>query len=333
MTSIPYERLRSIAPGSYRILRRRRSAGVSLSHVCECCGAPMQPLGDWVHVCHKCGFQASNLTPAAGSVIPGLEELRLKNFEVLLDQLEKVKILQGARLLEVGSARGWFLEAAVRRGVQVQGIEPAAVNAEVSRKNGLAVEIGFFPNDLKNCGPFDLVIFNDVFEHLPKPSAVIQAVQSLLKPGGIAVINLPSSKGVLFLIASFLSRLGVVGPLARLWQMGMPSPHVSYFSPENLNLLIQRHSNLQLLKRFSMQSVSRQGLASRIGASHTGAKGALMFSVIWGLSFILPLLPSDIEVLVFCNPAERSGGCLPRSNQGSIPADVSATDSGRSAEL
>jgi SAM-dependent methyltransferase len=298
----------------------------SSSFVCECCGAQMQSLGGWVYACHKCRFQASSLTPAAGTGIPGLEELRLKNFELILDRLESVKILQGARLLEVGSARGWFLEAAVRRGVQVQGIEPETANAEISRTNGLDVEIGFFPNDLKNCGPFDLIIFNDSFEHLAKPSAVIQAVQSLLKPGGILVINLPSSKGVLFLVAGLLSRLGVGGPLARLWQMGMPSPHVSYFNPENLSLLAQRHSNLQLIKRFSMTSVSRQGLASRIGASHSGAKGVLMFAVIWGLSFILPLLPSDIEVLFFCNPAARSGRSVPRSNRGPVSSDMSGSE-------
>jgi SAM-dependent methyltransferase len=262
----------------------------------------MQSHDVWVYVCRTCGFQAATLTPAEGTGIPGLEGLRRKNFEVLLDRLEEVKMLRGARLLEVGSARGWFLEAAVRRGAQVQGIEPEAANAEMSRANDLAVEIGFFPNDLKNRGPFDLIVFNDVFEHLAKPSAVIQDVQSLLKPGGIAVINFPSSKGILFLIADFLSQLGISGPRARLWQMGMPSPHVSYFSPKNLSLLAQRHSSLQLIEGFSLPSVSRQGLASRIGASHSGTKGALMFAVIWGLSFIFPLLPSDIEVLLFRKP-------------------------------
>jgi SAM-dependent methyltransferase len=262
----------------------------------------MQPLNTWVYACPKCGFQASTLAAAEGTGILGLEALRRENFEILLDRLEKVCPLKLASILEVGSAGGWFLEAATRRGARIQGIEPEAANAELARTRGFVVETGFFPIDQIDRGPFDVIIFNDVFEHLPKPSMAIQEVQSLLKPGGIAVINCPSSKGMLFRIASLASWLGMSGPLERLWQVGMPSPHVSYFSPENLNLMARRHSHLELIERFSLKSVSRDGLSSRIGTSYSGIKGRLMLVVIWGLSFVMHLLPPDIEVSVFRNP-------------------------------
>ena len=121
----------------------------------------------------------------AGAGIDGLEALRRANFELLLDRLENQGSIRGKRLLEVGSARGWFLEAAGKRGADVRGIEPEAENARVAQDHGLSVETGLFPQDLEDRGPYDLIVFNDVFEHIPQPSNLIGEVADLLSPGGL----------------------------------------------------------------------------------------------------------------------------------------------------
>ena len=77
---------------------------------CECCGSVMVKLNDWIMTCRDCGFQSSTLEPAEGTGIPGLEDLRRENFKRLLDRIEAHKPLKNARVLEVGSAWGWFLE-------------------------------------------------------------------------------------------------------------------------------------------------------------------------------------------------------------------------------
>ena len=72
--------------------------------------------------------------------------------------------------------------------------------------------------DLFSNGPFDAIIFNDVFEHLPDPIDAIVAVERLLADDGILVLNLPSSDGLFFRVSTLLNRLGWRGPYERLWQ-------------------------------------------------------------------------------------------------------------------
>jgi SAM-dependent methyltransferase len=202
-------------------------------------------------------------------------------------------------VLEVGSAWGWFLEAAERRGAKVRGIEPEIENAELSRQRGFDIESGFFPADLQNRVPYDMIVFNDTFEHIPNPSLLVAEIQKLLATGGLMVLNLPSSDGALFRIAIILDALGWHSWLNRLWQKGCPSPHVSYFNPSNLRGLVEHRSDLKLVTMFPLHSVSRDGLMARIRRSHRGARGLMAFLGVWALSFILPILPSDIQVAVF----------------------------------
>lgn len=259
----------------------------------------MRARNAWLQDCPSCGFLASSLVAGAGTGIEGLEELRRGNFELLLDRLERLRPLAGASLLEVGCAKGWFLAAAARRGANVRGIEPEDANAQIAHSAGLAVEAGFFPADLREKGPYDLIVFNDVFEHLPAPASAIRDVEALLSPGGLAVINLPSSSGTLYRIASVLAALGFAGPFERMWQKGFPSPHMSYFNPANLVALVERSSGLKAVTQLRLVSVTRTGLADRIAGSHKGLIGTGMLAATWTLSFILPWLPADIHVGVF----------------------------------
>lgn len=267
--------------------------------LCQACGSVMRQKKAWLYRCPACKFFASTLRPAEGTGVPGLEALRRQNFEIMLDRLQQIRALDGMRVLEVGSSWGWFLEALERRGAKMRGIEPEAANAEVAIKRGFDVEVGFFPADLRDTKPYDMIVFNDVFEHLPDPSLLVVEIQKLLSPGGLVVINLPSSDGILFRIATILDAVGFDGPLNRLWQKDFPSPHVSYFNPENLRRLVEYHSGMKLTTAFSLASVSRDGLASRIRSSHRGVTGAVTFISIWTLSFIMPILPADIHVAIF----------------------------------
>jgi SAM-dependent methyltransferase len=259
----------------------------------------MQRKGAWLEACPECAYLGSTLEPGAGTGIEGLEALRRANFELMLDRLQVLGPLDNIRLLEVGSAWGWFLEAAGRRGVRSHGIEPELANAALARKAGLSVEDGYFPIDLQDKGPYDLIVFNDVFEHIPRPSQLVPQIEALLAPGGRLVVNLPSSGGTIYRIAATLAAAGITGPYERLWQKGFPSPHISYFNPENLRNLVERHSGLRREDGFPLPSVVRTGLGNRIRSSHGGLVGAVMVASMWGLSFILPYLPADIEVVVF----------------------------------
>lgn len=266
---------------------------------CAACGAALQPLKPWLARCGACGYLASTLEPGPGTGLEGLEDVRRVNIERTLDRLAQHHALEGADVLDVGCAKGWFLAAAKARGALVHGIEPQEVHVRDGRATGLSIDHGFFPADLTRPGPYDVVAFNDVFEHLPRPEQAIRDVERLLKPGGLAVINLPSSRGVLYRIATALDALGAHGTFDRMWQRGLPSPHLSYFAPDNLRGLVERNSALREIDRFPLSSFQRAHLRERIAVTHSGAAAALMLAGLWTLSFAIPMLPADIHVGIF----------------------------------
>ena len=259
----------------------------------------MHSAGAWVLKCLSCGFLASTLSPGIGTGIDGLEALRRHNYERILDRIELLKPLKGARVLEVGSAWGWFLAAAERRGTLPQGIEPDAANANLARAAGHRVDIGYFPDDLTTDDLYDIIVLNDVFEHIPAPAQFVSKIEARLAPGGLVVLNCPSSNGIFFRLAKLLNSLGVSGPYERLWQNDYPAPHVSYFNPSNLQRLVERNSGLREVTRFRLSSVTRAGLSKRVWDSKRKIVSTLMVGSIWCLSFVQGFLPPDIEVNVF----------------------------------
>jgi SAM-dependent methyltransferase len=237
--------------------------------------------------------------------VDGLESLRRANFEKVLDVLEKIRPVEGLRLLEIGAAKGWFLEAARRRGAIVAGVEPETANASEARARGLRIDEALFPTAPRDRGPYDVIVFNDVFEHIPQPDQAIAYVEELLAPEGLLVLNLPSSTGVLFRLSRFLAGIGINGPYQRLWQKDMSSPHVSYFSPDNLRLLVEHASNMRQVVAGALPTVSRIGLYDRIASQDAGLPASLSYPAVWSLSFVLPLLPADVQVSIFVKGTQR----------------------------
>ncbi|HEX6137905.1 MAG TPA: class I SAM-dependent methyltransferase, partial [Casimicrobiaceae bacterium] len=112
-----------------------------------------------------------------------LEPLRRRNFETVLERLAACGAVRG-ELLDVGCAHGWFLDAARRRGYVASGIEPDAAIAAQAVRRGHTVTHGRFPQALPAGVRFDVIVFNDVFEHLPDPRGALGAVHAALRPGG-----------------------------------------------------------------------------------------------------------------------------------------------------
>lgn len=269
---------------------------------CPVCAAVMDLYDDQIERCPSCGYFQSNFIAGGGTGIGGLEALRRTNFERVLDRLACHRTLSGARLLEVGCAKGWFLDAARRRGMVVQGIEPELENQQIASRQGLDVLHGFFPEAVRGAGPYDVIAFNDVFEHLPDPATAIQAVEKLLPPRGIVLLNIPSSNGALFRLARILNRIGFRAPWQRLWQMGLSSPHISYFNSGNLVALAARHARLRQIDEVRLKSMTRDGLRDRVKSANPGIVGEIMLASVWALSFVVDVLPSDIVLVVLEKP-------------------------------
>ena len=71
---------------------------------------------------------------------------------------------------------------------------------------------------------FDIIIFNDVFEHIANLNNTIFEIKKLLKDDGLIFINLPTSDGIVFKISEILNKFGSLKLYNRLWQRGQARP-------------------------------------------------------------------------------------------------------------
>ncbi len=280
---------------------------------CVCCGQALRAgLEEWHRVCTLCGYESAQFSPAINDARShekvdeawrdaGLKALREANFNQLLDRIGRHITPAGARLLDVGAAHGWFVKAAAGRGFNALGLEPDHAICEQAQRTGAHVREGFFPDVLSAGEQFDVIVFNDVFEHIPKSDALLAHCIARLAPGGLLVLNLPSSRGFFYRSSKLLHRFGVAGFFERLWQKDMPSPHLHYFHARNLAQLSSRHSLAQI-DSVNLASIHLSGLYARIAYVKSGLRW--LAPLIWlAIVAVYPLVrwgaPSDIDVVVF----------------------------------
>jgi SAM-dependent methyltransferase len=291
------------------------SAAAQERSTCPVCDTVMRgPRAGFRFDCPRCGMLRAALPVCIGA--PGanavddekafdasLASVRWTNFARVLDGLQRHVQKPGAALLEVGCAYGWFLEAAIRRGFRAHGIEPEGARASrAAARAGPQATVwrGFFPDDVPAHRTFDAIVFNDVFEHLPNVRAAVAGIDRLLSPGGVVAVNLPSSRGVFYRVAAALCRAGFRRPHDRMWQAGFPSPHLSYFHPDALTRLFERHGFVEV-ERTTLLSFAIKGLWARLRYDRQSsvAFSALAWTMITLAAPLLRRLPADISLQLF----------------------------------
>ena len=98
---------------------------------------------------------------------------------------------KGAKVLDIGTAGGAFLDAAKRFGYDAYGMEPSADLVARGKARGLQIEQGTIEKHTFKPESFDMVCLWDVIEHLPDPKSSLVEIRKLLKPDGILLINFP----------------------------------------------------------------------------------------------------------------------------------------------
>jgi SAM-dependent methyltransferase len=267
-------------------------------------------LAAWHFICAACGYEGTTLAPrindhAAHGAIKeadreaGLKSIRGENFRVILRAIARFVPAGDKTLLDVGSAHGWFLREAARL-FTATGIEPDEAVAAKARRDGHVVRAGFFPSALHGDEKFDVIVFNDVIEHIPAIAEAMDACAAHLHRDGVLVLNLPSSTGFFYRLSKVLARLGWPMPFERLWQKDLPSPHVHYFSLANL-VRLARDRRFDLLTTFELPSVRAKGLLERM--RWTGTLGGVglwaQYLCILGALPLIRLFRSDINVAIF----------------------------------
>lgn len=281
-----------------------------LTKYCPVCNSLMSNgLKSWHSECGNCGYQKADFEPAINEASAheqideevrekGLRSLRIENFNKLLQSISNT-LPTHSRLLDVGCAHGWFLDAAQKRGFQVLGIEPDLSVFKVAAQRGLPIRQGFFPDVLEENEQFDAIFFNDVFEHIPDLVAVLHGCRGHLKGEGMLILNLPSSSGLFYKAARLLSKIGINSFFERLWQKGFPSPHLHYFNSQNISRLL-RNNGFEEVSMGQLSTVRLKGLFTRISYAKEHnflVRLLICLSVALYVPFVR-LMPSDIIYII-----------------------------------
>ncbi len=215
--------------------------------------------------CEQCGFVYADPRPQSTEVLDIYEavqdplyveerEGRVLTFEHHLRPLERVTgPANGRRLLDVGAHTGVFVDIATRHGWDAWGVEPSTWAVEQARAQGLQMHLGTLENADFPADHFSVVTMWDVIEHVPDPSATLQAAWRVLEPGGLLVVH------TMDIDSLFSQLMGQHWP----WYMEM---HLFYFSRRTLVTILGKAG-------FRVQWMGAQGrylqlgyLASRVTA-------------------------------------------------------------------
>lgn len=160
--------------------------------------------------------------------------MKMATFMLRLRQIKRFK-LEG-KVLDVGCATGFFLEAAQKEGFEPYGVEFSMFSSSVAKKkfgdeaiyNGV-LEDSQFPD-----GSFDVIAMSDLLEHVKTPQAVMAKAAALLKPDGIIMVMTPDT-------GSLTHRL-----MGEKW-VHYKIEHLFYFNTQALEMLANEHQ-LELVR-------------------------------------------------------------------------------------
>jgi SAM-dependent methyltransferase len=122
----------------------------------------------------------------------------------IVRMLRQVITLRGKRVMDVGSGYGGMQISMAEQGAEVTGIEIDAERARMGqlRLKELGMNVPYIEGDIceagtaKKLGAFDVVICQDVLEHVMDPKAVIDSLCGMTKPGGVIYIQIPNKYGI-----------------------------------------------------------------------------------------------------------------------------------------
>jgi 2-polyprenyl-3-methyl-5-hydroxy-6-metoxy-1,4-benzoquinol methylase len=228
----------------------------------------------------------------------GLRAIRNSNFKKLLSKISALTQAKN-KLLDVGCAHGWFLELAQKQ-FDVLGIEPDQAIFDQASKLGLPMRLGYFPAVLNSTEKFDVIVFNDVIEHIPDIQSAVKACHHHLSPDGLLVLNLPNSNGTFYRLSKIFTYLSFSGFFDRMWQVGMPSPHVHYFNQQNLGSLLN-DQGFKIRESGRLDTLSFAGLYTRLAYAQKKSNPLvtipLYFTICLGIP-VLKILPADITYTI-----------------------------------
>ena len=174
------------------------------------------------------------LAEGAGNGESGEKLTRL--FIKLVQQLEGVR-----SVCDLGCGNGHITGRLAALGYEVTGIDASKSGIQVARRtyphvNFVEAMVDRRIHERLAQRDFDLVISSDVIEHLYRPSDLLEAAQSLLKPGGQVLIGTPYHGYLKNLVMAATGKMDA--HFCALHNGG----HIKFFSVKTLSDLMRTHA-------------------------------------------------------------------------------------------
>ncbi|CAD5369162.1 conserved hypothetical protein [Rubrivivax sp. A210] len=209
----------------------------------------------------------------------------MKPFDYALsDRPEVARLLPGnyRTVLEVGCAKGGF-RSSLDPGAEVWGIEPNAGAAQLAKAAGYRILTGIYDTVAHECpdGYFDLIVCNDVIEHMVDHDKFLEEIKSKLKPGGMIVGSVPN-------VRYFGNMFKLV--FRQDWQYVdqgiLDKTHLRFFTEKSLRRTFSSHGyvaevltgiNSELARPLGLRQIGKNGLLLLVMALSFGSFGDFRF--------------------------------------------------------
>ena len=119
---------------------------------------------------------------------------RLRRWWAGTDNQGQYAVRPGELMLDVGCGSGLSLLEAQALGAQVRGIEADPNVRRIADELGLPIHIGSLLDEPFAGERFDLVVLNQVIEHVPDPDLTLDRLRSRLSRGGRVVLVFPNAE-------------------------------------------------------------------------------------------------------------------------------------------
>ena len=117
------------------------------------------------------------------------------NLRKRVDLLERVVGLRGRRVLDAGCGAGEYVEEFIRCGAEASGVEFSAEKVARYQQRypeSPRVQQGDITRIPSADASFDLVLLNEVLEHVPDEAAALREAHRLLRPGAMLALFSPN---------------------------------------------------------------------------------------------------------------------------------------------
>jgi len=205
------------------------------------------------------------------------------------------RLTDGKRLLDVGCATGFFMEAAADEGFDVRGLEFSTVAIGLARPDIRERIVCGDVNTLLSREPekFDVVTAFDIIEHVQNPAKFLDEIGQTLRPGGVLAISSPDT-------GHFLRYL-----MGAKWPMLQPMQHTVLFSRRGIAALLERCGFRDIRVETAHKVLTMDYLADQLTVTNPGLNRAYQ-ALSWIVPGIVKRRPLAVNIGEFVAYARRA---------------------------